>query len=120
LLTGPDVSPIQHYALSIFDVLDVIEKHENKDRELRLALIAGGLADPEDLFPELKKVITDDEAEIDEGSDMQGNAIATKYDFSHAELNRSQAEVEDEVRKMLEMAASGEATFDSSEYEDWI
>ena len=108
------------YASVVLDAIEVLDRFKRDDRQLRLAMLAGGLfSDPADLFDELRNIKHDDD-EIDEAVDSEGNPIATRWDFSNAELNRTQAEVEEEIAMMLAAASSGVATLDEPTYGEWI
>jgi hypothetical protein len=83
-------------------------------------MASGLFEDPGVLFDEFADVTTDDTAEIDESTDREGDAVAVKYDFSNAELTLSQAEVEEQIREMLAIAAEGSASFEQPQYDDWV
>src|SRR3954471_15556483 len=106
LLRGPRLSPVQHRALTILDVVDYVEDLKRKDRELRIGLLHSVWEpDPEKLFEELQDVETDDAADIPESTDLHGEAIAVKYDFSNVDHVPTQEEVEEQIRRMLAQAS---------------
>lgn len=121
LLNGPRVSPIQSYASIVLDTIEMRDKALQQDRELRLALLASGQVDREDwgnLFTELSDIVVedDDAADIDD----EEEDVSTRWDFSNAELNRSQEQVEAEIRAMLASASSGSVSFEAPTYEGWL
>jgi hypothetical protein len=121
LLAGPKISLIHFYCNVLLDIHQRLEKARRDDREIRLAFMASGtITDPAILFEEFADYEDDDTAEIDDGSDANGNPIVVRYDFSHAELKRTQAEVEAEIAEMLAAAASGTASFEQPQYDDWV
>lgn len=115
------MSPIQSYASIVLDTIEMRDKALQQDRELRLALLASGQVDREDwgnLFTELSDIVVedDDAADIDD----EEEDVSTRWDFSNAELNRSQEQVEAEIRAMLASASSGSVSFEAPTYEGWL
>lgn len=106
----------------VLDTIEIRERYKREDRELRLALLTRPdlVEDPADLFDELREIITDDDAEIDDGSDADGNPISTKYVFDNAVVDRSQAEVEEEIARMLAAASTGSTNFEETTFGEWM
>jgi hypothetical protein len=93
----------------------MVDRAKRDDRELRLALFSSGkFDDPSVLFDEFKEVTEDDSAEIPDEED------AVKWDFSTAQLDHSQAEVEREIAEMLAAASTGTNSFEQPTFSDWI
>lgn len=83
-------------------------------------LASGNWEDPAELFDEFKEIISDDDAEIIDGSDADGNAVSTKWDFSNAQMTRTPEEVEEDIRRMLEAAASGTHSLEEATFGEWM
>lgn len=121
MLTGPKLNPVQFQANVLLDKIAVLESDWQRDRALRLALVASGrIADPADIFEEFAEIVDDDAAEIDEGTDQEGNPVSTKWDYSKATTDKTPEEIEEEIRQMLALAAEGSASFDEMDYGDWV
>ncbi len=97
----------------MLELLDQVERADNRDRELRMSLMQRGYMDAEDAFPELTTV-TDDAAPLNPQVDKEGNAVSTKYVFSNATYDPEK--VQEEIRWMLEEAAKAEASFEQPKF----
>lgn len=96
----------------ILDSMASIETAKLRERELRLALASRTDLDYEALFPEeFGQVVEDDEAEIEEGTDLEGNATPTKYVYT-GEYVPTPEEVERDIAEMMARASTGEASFE--------
>jgi hypothetical protein len=123
LLSGPRLSPVQHYAGLVLDAIEQIAEIKRNDRELRLALVSSGMVkDIGLLFDELKSESTEEAEDVEESTDFEGNPIHVVYDFSHAEKDLTPEEVEREVAMMLAQSASGNTSLDDvlPDYGEWV
>jgi hypothetical protein len=123
LLSGPRLSPVQHYAGLVLDAIEQIAEIKRNDRELRLALVSSGMVEDIGLlFDELKSESTEEVEDVEESTDLEGNPIHVVYDFSHAEKDLTPEEVEREVAMMLAQSASGNTSLDDvlPDYGEWV
>ncbi len=102
----------------MLDAIDVKTRAQEEFRQLKLALVSSGNYVDAKLFEELQGV--DDEEEITDGATEEGDPDATTWDFSNAQTDRSQAEVEREIKEMLAAVSSGTFNLDQPVNDDWV